>query len=568
MSDINKEIIDDSVENEIKDNPTEEKTVEKAEVITDNPVEKVDKVDNSDSLPQEENKDTKSTNVEKSKKPLAVIITLIIVILIIISGFFITNYFKEKKNKQNALPNKKEEVEIKKPEEPIKEEKYKPEELNDVSVINISSIINEGVITDDNYFNNSLFVGDELMTNFGNYIKSKTNGFLGSPKFLTSENLSINTLISPISSDSNHPIYNNKKYLVEDAITELKISTVFIMLGYEDIEKTGINKAISNYKSLIKKIKSKNSGIKIYLINVPYMYKGTETKTINNSFLREFNTKLNTNAQTWGVPVINYAHALIDNHGYLKDEYCINNERVISNNGYNVLINILRSEANTQYTNILLNNAKFLVTTAEASPTYDNYKKALDAVEKLPNGDIKTNYINRLKVVNETLEKNFSNKLSDLTVNGVSINLVKDKYNYDITYASSIQQAIISVKKVSSKAVVTGAETYNLNYGSNTIKIEVKNNNESVTYTLNIKREYDTTIESVKINEENIDINNLVYQVENSIDSVTLSVVGNDPDATITGVGTLLLNVGENNFEFTVNGAKYNIIITREGVLP
>ena len=37
----------------------------------------------------------------------------------------------------------------------------------------------------------------------------------------------------------------------------------------------------------------------------------------------------------------------------------------------------------------------------------------------------------------------------------------------------------------------------------------------------------------------------------------------NDPNATITGTGTLSLNVGENIFEFSVNEYKYKITIKR-----
>ena len=108
-----------------------------------------------------------------------------------------------------------------------------------------------------------------------------------------------------------------------------------------------------------------------------------------------------------------------------------------------------------------------------------------------------------------------------------------------------------------------GAETYNLAYGENNIKIEVKNNNEVSTYNIKIKRGYDTTLKSVSVNNDIVSIDNLYAEVDYPLDTVELKVVGNDPNATITGTGTLSLNVGENIFEFSVNEYKYKITIKR-----
>ena len=53
------------------------------------------------------------------------------------------------------------------------------------------------------------------------------------------------------------------------------------MLGYNDILSSGIDKTLANYKTLISRIKTKKPNTKFYIINVAYMYEGTETKEIN-----------------------------------------------------------------------------------------------------------------------------------------------------------------------------------------------------------------------------------------------------------------------------------------------
>ena len=73
--------------------------------------------------------------------------------------------------------------------------------------------------------------------------------------------------------------------------------------------------------------------------------------------------------------------------------------------------------------------------------------------------------------------------------------------------------------------------------------------------------------DGAKFLKENLEVYITTYEGEvlgiDLPDKVELKVVGNDPNATITGTGTLSLNVGENIFEFSVNEYKYKITIKR-----
>lgn len=572
MEEEKKEIIDDTSEIIDENQITEEKPVEKEEnqeKTINNIVEKEENQKETVEKPQNTvEKEENQINVQSypQKKSNKFLLFLFIIIIIIISSLFVNYYLNNKKEEkennqtpsQIEKPNKEEE---KKEEE--KEEVFEPEKVDNVDVIKVSNSINNNVLTEDSFYEKSLFVGDELMASFKDYLATKPNGFLGSPKFLTAKSLTISTLLTPISEKSNHPVYNNNKILVETAVEKLNINRVYFMLGYNDILSSGIDKTLANYKTLISRIKTKKPNTKFYIINVAYMYEGTETKEINNTYLRSFNNKLSLNSSSLGANIINYAHALIEKNGYLKDEYSNDKSRNLSIIAYNVLINILREKASQEIEKSLYSDAGTFVSEAELVPTYDNYNKALVAVNKLPYGNIKKEYLERLQIVNQLLIDTYSNKLKEITINNTRIILEEDKYNYEITFDKTVEKAIVKVVKESKNATVKGAETYNLAYGENNIKIEVKNNNEVSTYNIKIKRGYDTTLKSVSVNNDIVSIDNLYAEVDYPLDTVELKVVGNDPNATITGTGTLSLNVGENIFEFSVNDQKYKITIKR-----
>ena len=573
MEEEKKEIIDDTSEIIDENQIIEDKPVEKEEnqeKTINNIVEKEENQKENVEKPQNiVEKEENQINVQSypQKKSNKFLLFLFIIIIIIISSLFVNYYLNNKKEEkennqtpsQIEKPNKEEE----KKEEEEKEEVFEPEKVDNVDVIKVSNSINNNVLTEDSFYEKSLFVGDELMASFKDYLATKPNGFLGSPKFLTAKSLTISTLLTPISEKSNHPIYNNNKILVETAVEKLNINRVYFMLGYNDILSSGIDKTLANYKTLISRIKTKKPNTKFYIINVAYMYEGTETKEINNTYLRSFNNKLSLNSSSLGANIINYAHALIEKNGYLKDEYSNDKSRNLSINAYNVLINILREKASQEIEKSLYSDAGTFVSEAELVPTYDNYNKALVAVNKLPYGNIKKEYLERLQIVNQLLIDTYSNKLKEITINNTRIILEEDKYNYEITFDKTVEKAIVKVVKESKNATVKGAETYNLAYGENNIKIEVKNNNEVSTYNIKIKRGYDTTLKSVSVNNDIVSIDNLYAEVDYPLDTVELKVVGNDPNATITGTGTLSLNVGENIFEFSVNEQKYKITIKR-----
>ena len=226
MEEEKKAIIDDTSEIIDENQIIEEKPVEKEEnqeKTINNIVEKEENQKETVENPQnivekEENQSTVQSYPQKKSNKF--LLFLFIIIIIIISSLFVNYYLNNKKEEkennqtpsQIEKPNKEEEK-----EEEEKEEIFEPEKVDNVDVIKVSNSINNNVLTEDSFYEKSLFVGDELMASFKDYLATKPNGFLGSPKFLTAKSLTISTLLTPISEKSNHPIYNNNKILVEKA---------------------------------------------------------------------------------------------------------------------------------------------------------------------------------------------------------------------------------------------------------------------------------------------------------------------------------------------------------------
>ncbi|MEG0137810.1 MAG: GDSL-type esterase/lipase family protein [Bacilli bacterium] len=559
--------IDNTVENLSLDENNQEKD---NELIMD-AVEKTNVDDNENSFTVENNNvdDEKNTftvennNVDNGKKKKMLFVLLIIAFLLIFvfAGYKVNEFVQKKKTE-----NKKPPIIIDKDDDKDKEDndKFVPEVVSNIDVISVSSAINEGVLADDYYFSDSVFIGDNTISKFNSYLSTKPNGFLGKPFILYDSKLSTNTLVSEVNEKSNHPVYNGTKMLVEDSVKLMGAKKVFINLGHNDILSSGINNTLSNYKTLISRIKTKNPNTKIFIINVGYMFKGTETKKMNNTLIRELNEKLKNSSATWGAIYIDMAHTMIESNGYLKEEFYSEESLLINNLGYNVWVNVLRRIASTQIEAEILSTASSLLKACETSPSYDAYNKAVKAVDRVPEGIAKVDFKNRLIKVLAVIEANYSNKLTEIKINNVAIALTSGNYNYSYNVPNDASTVNISVKKISNNAIVEGEGNVNLNLGENILKIIVKNNGEIITYTLKIYRAYDDSILKVTIDNKDIGLDTLSLTVPAQVSSVILKVTPTYSGATVTGEGTLSLVTGTNTFKFKVYEKIYTLTIIRE----
>lgn len=198
---------------------------------------------------------------------------------------------------------------------------------------------------EDAFFEKSVFVGDSVMMGFRNYILRQEAGFMGNPEFLVSGSYSLRMALNPVSSTTIHPIYQGEQRLIWDSMSMLGVDKVFIALGLNDIGMLSVEDTYENYQKVIQAIYEANPDISIYIISTTNIYNGSEVGNLNNENVRLLNQKMKNYCATSKEEFIDIADYLIDENGYLKDEYCSDNYVHQTPAAYNIWVQVLREFA-------------------------------------------------------------------------------------------------------------------------------------------------------------------------------------------------------------------------------
>lgn len=191
-----------------------------------------------------------------------------------------------------------------------------------------------------NYFNDAVFVGDSVMLGFKYYQDIYHN--LGKPTFLSTVSFALRYAVSPNNSDF-YPLYNGKKVAVEDALSLMGAKKVFISLGINDVAITGVQKAVLNYETFIKRIREKNPDIEIYILSTTYIVRGGERGSLNNYALSSLDNEIKKKVQDWSVEYIDIMSPLKDGNGYLSPYYSIDYYVHLSNSAYDIWVKTLKN---------------------------------------------------------------------------------------------------------------------------------------------------------------------------------------------------------------------------------
>ncbi len=170
-------------------------------------------------------------------------------------------------------------------------------------------------------------------------------------------------------------------------------------------------------------------------------------------------------------------------------------------------------------------------------------------------------------IVNLERAKSTNNKLSDIKVDGDTIDgFNPDTTEYTITVPSDKETIDIEATLADDRAEKSGDGEKTLSYGNNQFTITVNPedpNGEPKVYTINVTRELkhnanfaDLSADGVTVpNFKSTDPDGTVYdlgKVNSDKETIEIAATPADSDATVTGVGTKGLNVGDNTFDVTV----------------
>ena len=173
------------------------------------------------------------------------------------------------------------------------------------------------------YFDDVVFIGDSISLGLTYYEAS--NDVLGKAQFLTAGSLSATNALWPVSDKSVHPRYNGTKMKLEQSVPLTGAKKVYIMLGMNDINNVGIDKAFANFKTLCSNIHKAAPKTVFYIESVtPRANLGSMNPTsgLTNANITRYNKMLARYANEQGWYFINVASVMFDSNGYLKREYC------------------------------------------------------------------------------------------------------------------------------------------------------------------------------------------------------------------------------------------------------
>ena len=200
----------------------------------------------------------------------------------------------------------------------------------------------------ESWFSDAVFVGDSITIgwkNYNNRMLEKNPEFFGNTRFLCEGSYGVEHALEPISDSSLHPVYGGEQCYIWDAVKKMGAKKVFILFGLNDISILGVQGTADNYAEVISNIHRENPETEIYVISAMYMFKGSEREKLNNRNIYALNKLLAKMCRENGYEFVNIASNLIDESGFLPQEYCSDNYVHQTYSAYAVWADILRSLA-------------------------------------------------------------------------------------------------------------------------------------------------------------------------------------------------------------------------------
>ncbi|MDL2287365.1 hypothetical protein LJB90_02215 [Eubacteriales bacterium OttesenSCG-928-G02] len=224
------------------------------------------------------------------------------------------------------------------------EDSQPEEESSEISVepsplpyTNIASYVRNDIKTDklDDYFKNSVFVGDSVFVHFKNFkdnIGGRASGYLGGAKFLVSSAFSaFHNYVSLENEKATHPKLNGERRRVEDSLLEMGAETVYLSVmplnGLGQFSKSHADNLFKYNCRLIDDIKAKSPGITVVVISGTYLTKDRNIySSLNNKNISLLNNKMLEYCTQNGIDFIDVATILMDGEHlrkeYSSDNYC------------------------------------------------------------------------------------------------------------------------------------------------------------------------------------------------------------------------------------------------------
>jgi lysophospholipase L1-like esterase len=256
----------------------------------------------------------------------------------------------------NQSPKREESV-----EPTIEQEPESTTEDNDSLQIEETSTpsVSDDKVNYDQYFTNSVFVGDSVMEGFAQYVRGQRNSgvdMLSNAQFLTSlMGISVYDVVNATTDAKCYFTYRGKEQPLETILQEMGVNRVFIMLGMNDIA-NGFSTVdtTNNYRNMIDLIKNTNPNLDIVVLTPTpktaskWLPDYTANRNFGSPLLNELADMIKTMCQENGIKVIDVNAAVRGPDGHLPDEYSRDNFVHINNECSAIILDFIMEFAKIQ----------------------------------------------------------------------------------------------------------------------------------------------------------------------------------------------------------------------------
>jgi lysophospholipase L1-like esterase len=216
-------------------------------------------------------------------------------------------------------------------------------------------IVNSGLISENAFFANSVFVGDSLTVGFETYCKSKSSSIAtDTTYFLARVSGSASACISSSALTKYAgimPKYKGQVQYVEDSISQMpNVEKMFICYGMNDLTGSTPEKFASDMQTLINRIKDKNPQLSVYVISIPCVMADVNTGYLNNKNIQKANTLLQEMCTANGYGFINIFEHLMGSNNSIRSEYSSDKYVHETNAAYSVWNKVLKDYAFAEIT--------------------------------------------------------------------------------------------------------------------------------------------------------------------------------------------------------------------------
>ncbi len=212
----------------------------------------------------------------------------------------------------------------------------------------------------DEYFSNSLFVGDSVMEGFAQYVRGQRKdgvSMLSDAQFLTSiMGIKVADIVGDTEGDSRrYYTYKGKEEPLETILNEMGTERVFIMLGMNDL---GVgfsaDETIERYRRMIPYIKEGNPGLDVVVLTTTpktatkWLPDYIGNRDLDSPLLNEFAEMLRIMCEEEGIKMVDVNAAVRGEDGHLPKEYSRDDFVHINNECSAVILDTLRQFAKIQ----------------------------------------------------------------------------------------------------------------------------------------------------------------------------------------------------------------------------